>query len=173
MRKTFQNIRDITPRSGFVLLFAVTLAALLLSISLGMVNIAYREIRFGTNAVHTNEAVFAADTAIECALFHNNGSDSYFDGYNARSQLSCSNSFVDVFEINDRKWEFTVEGLGSAGKGCAKVSVTKEEKINPDYSVVYFSTIVSNGYNSAGPGCVRNASSVERQLKWTDKPLIP
>ncbi|KKR62535.1 MAG: hypothetical protein UU01_C0006G0036 [Parcubacteria group bacterium GW2011_GWA2_40_37] len=36
-------------KSGFVILFAVTLSALLLSIAIGVTNIAFKELRFGTN----------------------------------------------------------------------------------------------------------------------------
>src|SRR5688572_19750284 len=53
---------------GFVMLFAVTLSSLILSIAIGVATIALREIKFGTSARDSNDAFFAADTGIECAL---------------------------------------------------------------------------------------------------------
>ena len=65
--KIFNQIKN---NRGFVILFAVTLASILLTISLGVSNIALREIKFSTSAKDTNDAFFAADTGTECALFN-------------------------------------------------------------------------------------------------------
>ena len=46
--------KNAKPDSGFVILFAVTLAALLLSIALGVGTIAEKEVRFRTSAAATN-----------------------------------------------------------------------------------------------------------------------
>lgn len=90
--------------SGFVLLFAVTLAALLLAIALGVTNIAFRELKFSTNARDTNDAFFAADTGIERALF-----------------LDKNGNAVDG--------EFSIPRLGGRNQSCVRVTVTKT--INP------------------------------------------
>ena len=57
-------ILKIKKNKGFVLIFAVTLAAILLSIALGISQIALKEIKFGTSAKDTNDAFFAADTGL-------------------------------------------------------------------------------------------------------------
>ena len=63
---------------GFVILFAVTLSSIILSIALGVANIALKEASFSTSARSTNNAFLAADTGAECALFHDRLIDSFF-----------------------------------------------------------------------------------------------
>ncbi len=70
--------KNIKNNTGFVILFAVTLAALLLGIALGVGEIAEKEIKFRTSATATNHAFFAADTGIECALANNKSGDTAF-----------------------------------------------------------------------------------------------
>ena len=104
--KNLQNNKGLAPyeargfRSGFVILFAVTLASILLAIALGVTNIALKEIKFGTNARDTNDAFFAADTGIEKILFDDK-----------------NNTLADD--------EYTIPGLGSNVKSCAIVTVDK------------------------------------------------
>src|ERR1035437_11163940 len=68
----------IKKNKGFVILFAVTLSALLLSIALGVANVAFREAKFNTSAKDTNNAFFAADTGAECALYYDKSTMSVF-----------------------------------------------------------------------------------------------
>ncbi len=131
-----------TSGSGFVLLFAVTLAALLLSIALGVANIALKEVKFGTSAKDAGNAFFAADTGAEQALF-NDKSTSYSPAPGA--------------------WSFVISGLGSDAKSCARVSITKDIPNPPNIQT----TIISDGYNNGGGTGVCNptANTVERELK--------
>ena len=86
--------------AGFVILFAVTISAILLAIALGVANIAFNEIKFGTSAVDTNNALFAADTGIEKALFDDKANN-------------C-----------DSLCSFSIGGLGSVGQSCVIVTFT-------------------------------------------------
>ena len=154
--KNLQNNR------GFVLLFAVTLSALLLAIAVGVTNIAFREIRFSTNAIASNDAFFAADTGIECALFHDKSANSVFDEEGGIVQ--CLGG--DGIDIEDSSpWSFTISGFGSSNKSCVHVTVTKDPLVIP------ITTIVSKGYNVGeddgdGTGCVSSdPNRVERQLE--------
>ncbi len=127
--------------SGFVILFAVTISAILLSIAIGVINIALKEVEFGTSAKDTNEAFFAADTGIEYALFKD------------KSGAYSGASF----------WTETIGGLGSGMQSCVIVTVTKS-------SPPIATTFVSKGYNSGSGGsspnwtCVPTSNSVEREL---------
>ena len=60
-------VKNIKKNKGFVLLFAVTLAAVFLSIALGISEVALKENNFSTSAKNTNDSFFAADTGEECA----------------------------------------------------------------------------------------------------------
>ena len=120
------------------MLFAVTLSSILLAVTLGVVNIALKEMKFGTNARNANDAFFAADTAIESALFK----DKSPSGLCALTPCS---------------YNFTISQLGSAGQSCAKVTMVKT-------APPIVTTIVSKGYNTGSPDCDSN-SAVERQLE--------
>ena len=64
------NFKKIKKDRGFVLLFAVTLAAIFLSIALGISQVALKENNFSTSAVDTNNAFFAADSGAEQVLYN-------------------------------------------------------------------------------------------------------
>jgi len=129
--------------SGFVLLFAVTISAILLAIALGVANITLKEVKFGTSARDTNSAFFAADTGIEYTLFKDKTSTNY----------PAANS----------PWTEIIGGLGSVGQGCVIVTIVKT--VSPNLA-----TFVSKGYNNGSGGsspnwtCVPTTNSVEREL---------
>jgi hypothetical protein len=132
--------------SGFVLLFAVTLAAILLSIALGVSNIALKEVKFSTSAKDTNDAFLATDTGIEKALFK--------DKPNADGSANNNNYPLSVITPDF----FT--GLGSDSRGCANVIVDKTNSL--------ITKITSKGYsiNIGGESaCTPGSNSVERELK--------
>ncbi len=127
--------------AGFVILFAVTLSSILLSIALGVANIALKEVKFGTSAKDTNDAFFAADTGIEYVLFNDKPPSIY---------------------TAPGTWNVTVPGLGSAGTSCAKVNVTKTGP--PSIRT----TIISKGYNTGDSSCnPTNSNRIERELLIT------
>ena len=126
-------------KSGFVILFAVTLSAILLSIAVGVTNIAFKELKFGTNARDANDAFFAADTGMEKILFQDKTPNTYLTG--------------NIYEL------IYVTGLGSVGKSCAIVTVDKQTDST-------FVIITSKGYNiGSGVTCSPPNNAVERQLE--------
>ncbi|MDR3519620.1 MAG: hypothetical protein P4L63_01900 [Candidatus Pacebacteria bacterium] len=161
----FKKIKE---NRGFVLLFAVTLAAIFLSIALGVGQIALKENNFSTSAIDTNDAFFAADTGVECALFYDNpnGDNPYgsvvafVDGNNP--QITCNNSTVTANEAGSGSlvWNFIISGLGSTGNGCVAVKVDK--KTNSPHT-----TVSASGYNIGGSSCLGPAGSVARELTTT------
>ena len=149
-------IKKIKKNKGFVILFAVTLSAILLSIALGVANIALKEIKFGTSAKDTNDAFFAADTGTECALYNDKGSTSSFGG-TGPATIQCLGNSISIVGSSS-PWTFTVVGMGSTFQSCAKVIVTKTS------SPPVFTSIVSKGYNNGGSTCVQGTNTVEREL---------
>lgn len=144
--------------SGFVILFAVTLSALVLAIALGVSDIAFREARFSTNARETNEAFFAADTGAECALANDKTSNSAFVTGSGSSR-TCNNQLVTITEDSPSFWRFTLSRLGTTEQGCAIVTVDKSTTPT---------TFISKGYNNGGSvlgACDKSSNSIERELK--------
>jgi hypothetical protein len=137
------NFKKLKKDKGFVILFAVTISAILLAISLSVADIAFKEVQFGTSAKDTNDAFFSADTGAEQALFNDKGGDSIYPGPGS--------------------WSFSLGGLGAGQKGCAKVSIVKTS--SPTRT-----TIISKGYNNGGDVvglCNPLTRSIEREIKVT------
>ncbi|MFA6076917.1 MAG: hypothetical protein WC735_02475 [Candidatus Paceibacterota bacterium] len=126
-------IKNLQSNRGFVMLFAVTLSAILLTIAIGVANIAFREVKFSTNARDTNDAFFAADTGAEYALYN----------YDSLSP----DSFTTIPDI---------VGLGSLGQSCAIVTVDKRISNDPDNDV-----IISKGYNNCNSKSVQRELQVK------------
>lgn len=136
-------------KKGFVLLFAVTISAIFLAIALGVANIAFREVRFSTNARDTNEALFAADTGVEF-MFHWDKIGSF-----PTPTMPTTNPPIQT-------WSIPLPGLGSASLNCSFVTITKDNTVSP-----MTTTIISKGYNLGGdnPSCASsNPNRVEREI---------
>ena len=168
MKKIFKYLNIEISRAGgsagFVILFAVSIASIVLAIALGIANIAYKEIKFTTSAKETNEAFFAADTGAECALYNDKSSSNSFVEYDSSGLVTCRGGTI-ILGGAWPSWSFVVPSLGTSGAACAKVTVTKD-------AVTYFpatrTTILSEGYNLGDASC--NSSSpnrVEREVRIT------
>jgi hypothetical protein len=151
------KIIKLKKNKGFVILFAVTISAIILSITLGITDIAFQEIKFSTSVKDTNNAFFAADTGAECALVNDKTSGSVFVEGTSPS-ITCNDNSMIATESPALYWSFIIPNLGNEGEGCAKVTVNK--------SVVPNTTIISKGYNIGSPDCNSNSSNlVERELE--------
>jgi len=154
-------IKEIKKNKGFVILFAVTLSAILLSIALGVANIALKEIRFGTSAKDTNNAFFAADTGAECALVNDKYSSISFVKIGGSGTVRCMGNNIAISGVFP-SWNFVVSGLGSSGVSCANVSVFKDD-VTRAPSII--TTIISKGYNIGDAACLSsNPDRIEREI---------
>src|SRR3989338_2121518 len=112
-------------RSGFVILFAVVISSIVLAITMGVANIALKEIRFSTSAKDTNEAFFAADTGAECAFFNDKSLATAFPYTGGgTTPIFCGGASVNVIQTGNLPvlyWDFAVPNTGSGSTGCANV----------------------------------------------------
>ena len=134
---------------------ALKITAILLAIALGVINIALKEVKFGTNARDANDAFFAADTGIEKVLFNDR---------------SDNNSYIappvgETFTWGNPPTPIIVSELGGTGKSCAIVKITKDNTRIPPVTAM-ITTIVSKGYSTgSGPSsCEPTENSVEREI---------
>ncbi len=89
-QETKKTNSSIISSRGYVLLFTVLVSSLILSIALGMTSLAYRETSLNIVAKNSQYALFAADSAAECALNHLLRQDSNpFVGWPDGVQISC------------------------------------------------------------------------------------
>ncbi len=151
--------------TGFAILFAVTLSAIVLSIALGITNIAFKELKFATSAKATNDAFFAADTGIECALVNDKSSTSVFvDG--GPGVIKCLGASIALSGAYP-SWSFVLSNLGNSGLGCSTVNVSKDDATDPNSIIT---TITSKGYDTGGnivDECTPFLNTVERELETT------
>jgi hypothetical protein len=130
-------------KQGFVILFAVTIASVVLAIALGITKIAFEEIKLGTSGVATNNAFFAADTGVEYALF-----------LDKEGEFSVVPGGINTEHV-------IIYDLSGPGGSCAVISVTKD---NTD-PLVTDTTIVSKGYNMGDSNCESsNLDRIEREI---------
>ena len=157
-------IKKIKNKKGFAILFAVTLSSILLAIALGVTNIALKELKFSTSAKSTNEAFYAADTGIECALFNDKSPSTSFPQVGGSGIVNCLGSTIHLNGVYPA-WSFFMTGLGSSGKSCSKVTLTRtqDNSTNPPSIAT---TIVSKGYNTGDSSCEStNTDRIERELR--------
>ena len=149
---------------GFVILFAVTLAAIFLSIALGLSSIALNEINFGTSAKDTENAFNAADVGTECALFYDNPSVPTLNAFGGTA-VSPTCNLLSISPGSSSPYTFIVSMLNKDHQGCAIVTVQTTGL--PVTVPVTMSKIVSNGYNKGGAiagSCTKPAGVIEREI---------
>jgi Tfp pilus assembly protein PilX len=145
-------------KKGIALLFSVMLSAIFLTIALGVLNISVKELNFSTSGKDTNNAFFAADSGVECALYNDKSGSTTFTGTD--STIDC---FGTSYPLSPT-FDFNINiGLGSNGNSCAKVNVSKTFDGN---DIVTATTITSKGYNIGDSNCTSsNTNRVERVLE--------
>lgn len=137
--------------SGFVILYSILVASILLSVALGISSISVKEIKLSSSARDGNVAFFSADTGAECALFFDK--KGYFDpASQPMSSVFCNGEIVNITSGLGTSFDFSINN--SSG-GNAVVHVLKDPTTN--------STIInSKGYNTTN----LNASNrVEREIE--------
>lgn len=172
------SLRKNKSSKGFVILFAVVLTSIILSVSLGLADITYKELSFGTSAKNTGDAFFASDTGIECALYYDFklvqsplGDLVNPFGYNGGDDLTleCAGTqfgFIEPYNPATGPWKFILFNLGPSRQACVVVEVTKV--FNGPGSLDDDTIIVSKGYNDGGDNiaCTSNSSNrVEREIE--------
>lgn len=150
-------------KRGFIILFAVTLSAILLSIALGVANVSFKEVSFSTSARDSNDAFLAADAASECALYHDKLSSTKFPLPSQSLPITCgATTTTPTFSgsATAGTYSFVLTGLGNSNSACAKVSVFKDKSVTPNTVV-----ITTTGYNMGDATCSStNTRRVEREL---------
>jgi hypothetical protein len=147
------NIKNIKKsKKGIALLFAVMLSMIFLTIAVGVLNIAVKELNFSTSGKNTNDAFFAADTGVECALYNDKTASEIFTKENFVSEINCFNSTPYTLEYSNGGTvldsSFNVPDIGFNGNSCAKVVVSKTFS-DSDMKTVISTKIISKGYNTA------------------------
>ena len=139
-------------KKGFVALFAVLLATVVLSISIGIANISYKEVVLSSAAREANSAFFAADSGAECLLLHDLKLG-VFTGSGVDAEISC----FGLDPTDDKVSKFPpveYENEGSTPSyafgyqfdledSCARIELHK----NVEEGDAFYTKIEAKGYN--------------------------
>lgn len=160
-------------KSGFVILIAVLVASLLISLGAFIASIAVKELTLSTSGRDSSLAFYAADAAIECALYQDLHVEQFLINATSTgpSSLLCNATstpiIVDSVLTNSNRGvsEFSVSFPQLTGNDpnfspFARVRVTKNDIGGPSDETV----IESRGYNVMSTS---TSNRVERALEVT------
>ena len=152
-------------KKGIALLFSIMLSAIFLSIALGVLSITSKELSFSLSVKDSNDAFYAADSGIECALYNDIKLDNFTpDQY---TDTSCFGvPIMSDYDANSATYNFNILGLGSTKRSCAKIFISKITNNSTDPATVE-THIISKGYNTGGDNdCNQtNLKSIERVIE--------
>ena len=142
---------------GFALLIAVIFMTVMLSIGLALSSLGYKQEILASTAIESQSAFYAADAALECALYYDQQLDSFAvpssnnppapsitcDGITTSSTILSNN-----YNTTNPSWVVTMRLPLDSGQSCADVTVYKYEYPQPSTSGTTYTTYVfSQGYD--------------------------
>ncbi len=147
-------------KRGFVILFAVIIAAMIALIGAGIFSVAFKETVLSSTASESQVALFAADTGMECTLYHE---------YKEPLQptLDCSGSTGRSVGGLQYEYRFILGDTPSCGFVSVDHAVTRTVDVANVPTQILGTLIVSRGCNVC-IGEVPDASSqflIERRLE--------
>lgn len=147
----------ITPAPrGFTLLIAVILSSVVLTIGLALLDLAYKQIILASTAKQSQIAFYAADSAIECALYYDQQLDAFNTNPDGLTEISCNGQTISISSTGSSPKLTTYSIPCPDGGTRALVRVYK------NYSTAPTTRIFANAYNSCDASDTRR---VERGLK--------
>jgi Tfp pilus assembly protein PilX len=141
---------------GFTLLIAMVLVSVALAIGLALLDIAYKQVILAAASRQSQVAFYNADTALECALYHDQQENAF--SYDAPlAAVTCANTSLEVSSDQSssprtRTFSLSCEGGGTSG-------MVTIYKWNTGASAIF-----ASGYNTCD---TTNPRRVERGLKVT------
>jgi Tfp pilus assembly protein PilX len=136
-------------QSGFVILFAVLITAIILLIGVGIFRVSVKEAILSSTARESTLAFFASDTGIECALYHDVQTGAFPQPPTPPSvtDVDCADQNSDVtFFFTSNSYAFRMDLENDT---CALVTVDKSD---PSLTVVE-----SRGFNM----CIDEVPNIE------------
>jgi Tfp pilus assembly protein PilE len=147
-----------TPQRGFTLLIAVILASVLVTVGLALSDIAYKQVILASTAKQSQYAFYAADAALECALFYDQEYDAFNTNPTDLTSLSCNGQNIS-FSSTGSSPKVTTFSIPCVGGGSnATVRVYKGNLTTPTHA------LYASGYNSCSATDPRR---IERGIKVT------
>ncbi len=170
MKKTYIKIKK---QRGFIILFSMVVSSIILLISVGMYNLAKKQVVLSSYARESQRAFYAANSALECAYYYDISTlipETYFpidapDGY--ETTIHCGGFPIVVSKTNATStgeegytqsfvFRFAgVNGLNTYETGCAYVLVEKKKSDPVDGVSTLKTRVTASGFNV----CVKGSDS--------------
>ena len=129
-------------QKGFTLFIAVLIGSLMLAIGFSIFNLSFKELLLSASSRDSQIAFYAADTGLECALYHDQKlRDFQATPSGGNVTITCAGQTVSAQKLSGTgifSWEWQLET--SSGL-CAKIQVNK-------YTNLEKTVIRSLGYNT-------------------------
>ena len=152
-KNTQNNRSKEQSQAGIALLYSVVVSAVVLMLGASITGIALRELELVVAADSSSRAFYAADTALECAMYWDRKQGA-FSG--SGSSIDCAGATgVSVTQDSSNTYTFQLDDQGDASV-CAEVFIEKDSaSTTPD------SIIRARGFNT----CVPSDRQAERALR--------
>jgi Tfp pilus assembly protein PilX len=148
---------------GFALLIAVVLSAVAAAITVSLTTLAYKSLLLSSAARESQYAFYAADSALECALYNDNGSHAAFP-YSASPgnvSINCAGTNVTLAgsSYDSHTTEYQSAWFAINGTDCARITVYKGD------SSTLGTQLYSDGANVTCGAITTDPRTVERGLE--------
>ncbi len=141
---------------GFTLLISVILSSVVLAVGLSLMDVAFKQVILASTAKQSQYAFYAADAALECALYWDQKQDLFdYSTEPASGALTCqgmSMPFTTSVSGSARTTNFTIPCAG--GGTQSDVQVFKQASGQ--------TSIYANGYNDCNPSDTQRTSRGEK-----------
>ncbi|HXK35127.1 MAG TPA: hypothetical protein VJ103_01305 [Candidatus Paceibacterota bacterium] len=154
-----------TNKKGFVVLYTVLIASIILAIAIGISSISFGEIVLSAEAREGNIAFFAADTGAECALYHDRVQGAFGQPNNPiiASSLSCGGVLlISSFTVSS-PYKLPLNDNNQ----CAFITVDKNFIETTTACAAGCTRIESRGYNVPCSEITSNPKTIERAVRVT------
>ena len=165
---------------GFALLIAVIFMTVMLSIGLALSSLGYKQEILASTAIESQSAFYAADAALECALYYDQQLDSF--AYpsppepTSAPSITCdgssalSSNIVSYNDTTNPSWAVTMRLPLDSGQSCADVTVYKYEY--PQSSMNDITTYVfSQGYDISCNALATSKTSSQTEARFASSGL--
>lgn len=159
-----------TEQRGFALLIAVIFMSVMLTLGLALGSLGYKQQILASAAIESQHAFYAADAALECALYADQQLNLFANPGPPRPseapRMRCDGilatfpaAFSDgIISWNNNRWVITMRLSFDSGRRCADITVDKRTAPAPGATYIF-----SQGYNVscatiAAPGDARFSS---------------
>ena len=166
-------------QAGFTMFFAVLVSSLALAIGLAIYDLVVRELEVSSTTEQSQYAIYAADSAVECALYWDyeyttstNGSNTVFATSSSDTNASLSNAgvYCNGQDITSGSGGSNRQVVSSANAATTTSSLTigtyyaivQVVKLTDAISGTATTTIYSYGFNTSA---TTSPNAVERELQ--------